>query len=251
MQKMSEITMANRWVVDFIRRNEIDAIPQWWAYLIETFGVLSWLCLFGFFVALLVGYSRQMSSFYFFYEHLLKEKFGNPYKPSLFFLFAWLSIQVTTFFISLAGVYFYKHGIIFGLIVLLGWGLSLAGLALLWNRMFERRLPSKSSSSVDPEDVVVTYAPAYQSLSHQDVKDLEDHSRPVELPPSHLKIEGSKGVDKAAYQSALKLFGLSEGFTKKDLVKKYHEKLKKVQGDEELMTHVLENYEILLAYCSE
>ncbi len=250
MKNVDHLPLANGWNVNFIKRNGIEEIPDWWAFLAETFGALSYLSLFFIFVSLLVGYSRQMSSFYFFYERIVGEKMKNPYKPAVFFVFAWLAVSILSFFIRLTAVYFYKYGLIIATLCAIG---GLSAVAIVYYLALR----------VCDDEPVRGAAPwSFSKVSPQISSKLQREAlgAPGEeaiLLPS--RSSGRKGVvpvsdvekdEERELTEAMSLFGLRDGFSKEDLKSRYREMLKKVHGDEGLVTHVRSRHDFLLKRCS-
>jgi len=251
MKNVDHLPLANGWNVNFIKRHGIEEIPDWWAFLAETFGALSYLSLFFIFVSLLVGYSRQMSSFYFFYERIVGEKMKNPYKPAVFFVFAWLAVSILSFFISLTAVYFYKHGLIIAILCAIG-GLSAVAIVYYLALRVCDDEPVRGAAapwSFSKVSTQISSRPQHEALSAPGDGAILLSSR----------ASGSQGVvpvadaekdDERELKEAMSLFGLCEGFSKEELKSRYREMLKKVHGDEGLVTHVRSRHDFLLKRCS-
>ena len=251
MKNIDSLLWANGWLVEFIKRNGITEVPEWWAYLLNTFGILSYISLFCIFLAVMMGYSRQMSTFYFFYERVVGERLKNPYKPAVFFCFLWLALSMTSFFISLTSICVLKYSLWMGVLC------GVVGFGLLISLFF---LSSKVCDDKRGPDVVVDSAyPVYQQISP--AAGMQNAPLPSQgndqqfiaaqagsgVPPQPLLLQDE--VRKAAKEltEALMLFGLMPDSTRELLEEKFLEKLSKVDGDAGLTAHVRSRYEFLVS----
>jgi len=245
--RVDELNLAFSWVTDFIISNGLTRIPVLWSYPIEAFGVISWFVLFFIFVSIFAGYSKQLSAFYFLYEHMLGEKLSNPYKWAIIYSFVWLALHALSFWVSLIGVFFYKYGMINALIV------TFLGLVVIMSSAFisykvtrkkpKRRLyrPAYSPSHQ------IAHAPSPILLSHHGA---QEQQVPVGAPQAYaVDLEQEKNE----YYNALNLMGLEEGYSSSELKSRYKKLLKRVHSDkggsDGLHFVVQQSYKILRGRC--
>ncbi|MGH1404548.1 MAG: hypothetical protein ACRBDL_09910 [Alphaproteobacteria bacterium] len=241
---------------DFILNNGIYKIPEWWAFLLETSCMLSWFVLFLVAIALLVGYSRQMSSFFFFYQHIMGEKLDNPYKPALLLLLFWCGLYVISGTVTLAGVYLFKYGYFYAILAVLG-GLGLLA-ALFYAGMSLRsgnNRPEQTYRPPPPQQPQYTdMQPAYAALPPQNVQALPPQAPQMIAGPGGEQIQqqGAPNQD-PRFEEAILILDLKRDFTKDQLEKKYKAMLKSVHpdkgGSEGLYLKVKGCYEYLLRFC--
>lgn len=256
------LKLAFSWVSDFILSNGITKIPDWWAFIVETCGVLSWIVMFLFAIAMFVGYSRQMSSFYFLYEQITGKKLGNPYKPAFLFFLLWCSLYVISVTVTIAGVYFLKYGYVYAALAIIG---GIIGLSLIVFIAFSVvQEPEKKSPSIPRQPMQNPaqpyYAPAYSSLEHpQNYEAIQTRNQPQHgASPQQfpLKIEQNRGSlsTKAdpIFDEAISILGLERSFTKTQLKKKYHALAKQFHSDKGgtngLYLKIKACYEYLIPY---
>ena len=244
-RNVSGLNLAPGWLTDFMKENEVLKVPELWAFIVETCGVLSWACVVFFSVSLLVGYSRQMSSHFFFYEYLLGHKLAHPYRPAFFFFFSWIGINIVALTTTVAGIYLYKYGYIYAF---------LAGIAGIGG-LFLVVVAYKMAVKVKKEPVFPEYNPNIQESNIEPARQQVEHVVVEALPTPKPKQIGHEGMEDERYEEALTVFGLSSDFTKAELKKKYKTLLDKILEDdsgtaEGLQLHVNRCYEYLLKRCS-
>lgn len=231
------LKLASGWVTDFILSNGITKIPDWWAFTVETCGILSWVVLFVFAIAMFVGYSRQMSSFYFLYEQMTGKKLSNPYKPAFLFFLLWCGLYVFSMTVTVAGVYFLKYGYIYAALAAIG---GMIGLALIIFIAFsvakepkQKQADFQFHSHPPPQS---QYAPAYTAVGQQSQQQYVPHHQSNAASTETLQIESQKSNVPAQqqdhiFEEALSILGLERGFTKAQLKKRYHDLAKKFHSD--------------------
>ncbi len=238
---------------DFILNNGIYKIPEWWAFLLETSCMLSWFILFLVAIALLVGYSRQMSSFFFFYQHIMGERLDNPYKPALLLLLFWCALYVVAGTVTLAGVYLFKYGYFYAILAVLG-GIGLLALLFYAGRSLRSGRRDSEPSYRPPPPQQAQMHPAYPTIAAQDVHALPPQApHMIAAPLAGGAQPQSAPQQDAQFEEALQILGLSRDFTKAQLEKTYKAMLKNVHpdkgGSEGLYLKVKACYEYLLHFC--
>ena len=239
-KEIDTLFLTFEWVREFFLDNGIVRIPEMLAFALETCGVLFWLLIFVFFVSLLVGYARQMSSFFFFYQHIMGQKLDNPYKPSVVIVALWLSVQVLAGGIALGAVYFMKYGVLVAGAVAIAVVMALAGLAFMTmfitRRMTAKRPPPQTVHHYQHHIPTSPQAQVVHQSAAQDMRYLQGPGAPP--PPD------------AMAEEAMIILGLKPGFTKADLQKRYRDLVKKVHADkggsDGLYLKVKQCYEYLL-----
>lgn len=256
---VNTLKLAFGWATDFILANGIPHIPKWWAFIIETCGILSWVVMFVFAVALFVGYSRQMSNHYFFYEHITGKRPANPYKPAFLLFLFWCALYVVSGSVTVAGVYFLKYGVFYAFLAALGGVIGLAVLGYvaymairikpdprIFAQMphFDMRhynpnmIAGQNPSQPAPELTQTRYI-GHQAASGQNA-----------LQQTTSSAQGASHVE--MFEEALLLLGLERGFTKAQLQKRYRELAKKFHADQGgtngLYLKIKSCYEFLLPF---
>lgn len=235
------LRLAFDWVREFILSNGITKIPEWWAFIVETCGILSWFVVFIFLIALFVGYSRQMSSFYFLYESMTGKKLSNPYKPAFLFFLIWCSLYIVCGGVTLTGVYFLKYGYLYAIFAAL---LTIVSLAVVFFAGFKVAVGGDKNSGQNFQNNPMHYQqpqfyPVYPHIAQQTAYNAIPQQAAAQQSQQYLQIgavqAGANIVPHIDHQfeEALQFLGLERGFTKAQLKKKYHDLAKKFHSDKE------------------
>lgn len=240
------LRLAFDWVREFILSNGITKIPEWWAFIIETCGILSWAIVFIFLIALFVGYSRQMSSFYFLYESITGKKLSNPYKPALLFFLVWCALYIICGGVTVTGVYFLKYGYLYAFFAAFMTVLSLAVVFYAGFKVTESSNKNKNSDSrfsnhpAYYQQPQPQYYPAYPNMPVQQAYGaLPQQAAQPQNQQQFLQIgavqAGANIVPQVdhLFEDSLQFLGLQRGFTKDQLKKRYHELAKKFHSDKD------------------
>lgn len=242
---------------DFILNNGIYKIPEWWAFLLETCSVLSWVVVFLIAIAVLIGYSRQMSGFFFFYQHIVGGELDNPYKPALMLTLVWCGLYVIAGTVTVGGVYVFKYGYLYGGLIGIG-GLLILGVLFYAGMLLRRKKarpqgyrPPPPQYHPQPQHTAPQYAaiaqPQMQAMPAPQQRMIAGPNGEVHQQPQHSQTDEQ-------FEEALMILGLDRNFTEAQLKKKYKTMLKNVHpdkgGSEGLYLKVKGCYEYLLRYCA-
>lgn len=264
-REMKDLNLAFGWVTDFIKSNGFQRIPEFWAFTIETCGVVSWFLVLGFALAMLVGFSRQMSSFYFLYQYLMGQKLNNPYKPAMLFVLLWVSTHVISFGFSMTMIYFIRYGYVYGILAAIATLCTLGFLAVIGFFVFgigrkpkpvmqqpQHQPQNPYPYGYPPQQMPPNYHPAYGHIAHQPHQQQYIPPQPMAGGVPHPQT----GTDVVVahdpqFEEAIMILGLGRNFTKAELQEKYHKLVKKVHADkggtDGLYMKVRQSYEYLLS----
>lgn len=260
------LQLAFGWVRRFTESNGIHAIPEWWAFIVETCGLLSWVVMFLFGISLFVGYSRQLSSFYLLYEHVTGAKLSNPYKPAFLFFLLWCSLYVIACGVTITGVYFLKYGYIWGAFAAICSIMALAGVGFIaFKTVYEKpKMPPfnphmhpNPNMHMRPDELLLWHQQQAAALQHQaGAQNLapppqyiahQTQNNALQVSPQH-----NNGASEQVFNEALSLMGLERGFTKAQLKARYRDLSKKFHSDKGgtngLYLKIKSCYEYLLPY---
>ncbi len=247
---------------DFILNNGIYKIPEWWAFTMETCSILSWLVVFFIALALLIGYSRQMSGFFFLYQHVVGGELDNPYKPALMLTLVWCGLYVISGTVTIGGVYVFKYGYLYGGLIGIC-GLLLLGALFYAGVVLRRKKPQVQGYRPPPPQAqhyhqpqqfsqVPQYTPVQQAVPAPEQQHMIEG--PNAYPSGQYSQSGQEPQADAQFEEALTILGLERNFTAVQLKKKYKAMLKNVHpdkgGSEGLYLKVKTCYEYLLHFCS-
>jgi hypothetical protein len=239
-KEVDTLFLAFGWIRQFFLDNGIVRIPEYLAFSLETCGMLYWLLIFVFVISLLVGYARQMSSFYFFYQYLMGQKLDNPYKPSIVIAALWVSVQVIATGLAMGGVYFIKYGVLVAIMVAATTVLALLIVYATSRFVLKRMTAKKPEVKVQP---VAQPTPTQERVTYQP-------SDPV-IYLQGPSVQQPKANADPQYMEALMILGLKPDFTKEDLQAQYKKLIKKVHADkggsDGLYLKVKQCYEYLLS----
>lgn len=241
-KEVDTLFLTFSWIREFFLNNGLVRIPEYLAFAVETCGILYWILVFAFFVAILVGYSRQMSQFYFFYQHIMGQKLDNPYKPAMVIASLWVGIQIIATGIAMGGVYYFKYGSLIAIAVASTTLLALLALFIV-TRFLLRKMTAVKSQQPAPAPQAPVAQPVQERIIYQPADPV------IYLPGSGGTPPQSSNAD-PQYMEALMILGLKPDFTKEELQERYKKLIKKVHADkggsDGLYLKVKQCYEYLL-----
>lgn len=267
---VQDLGLTFHWVKEFIVSNGIYRIPDFWAFVLETLGVASWIFVALIALSAFVGYAKQLSSHQFFYEHIIGHQFSSPFRWSFFYTLIWMGTHVAAFWITMFMVYFLKYGIGYALAV--GFvGFLCLGLITFLSYLVMRKKPKHSPRQYyhlqQQQPPYYYYDPgtqlppqqSYAQVGHAGYN-VPAHINPQQsasysqgnpsLPPTGQE----QGFDPKVAE-AMAILGLPEQFTKKDLEQRYKKLVKQVHADkggsDALYLQVQGAYEYLLSKISQ
>ncbi len=243
LHRVDDMNLAFGWVMRFLKLNGIDYLPSILEFVFDTLGLASWVFAFLTLYSALIGYSKQMSHFFFLLEHSLGHKLASPYKWAFIFAGLWIGTHICAFWFAIIVVYIFTNAMMLALLSFVGGIVILICVAVL-----ALIVPRKLKAAAQPENIRPEPAPAPATALPPQEK------REKIAPPERLKIAQRKsppppGTDDE-FEQALKLLGLKRGFTLAELKKKYRVLAKKVHADaggsDVLYLQVKKAYEYLL-----
>jgi hypothetical protein len=247
LHKIDDMNLAFGWVMNFLKLNGIEYMPLIFEFLFDTLGLFSWIFVALTFYSAMIGYSKQMSHFFFLLEHSLGKKLASPYKWSFIFGGLWAGTHVCAFWLAIIGIYLFNNAVMLALMSFLTGIAILIVVGFLAYTVPRRRRAKKEALQREP----VRAAPVAPATALP-----KSEKREKIAGPEVLKITGRKtapppppGTD-AEFERALQVLGLKRGFSAAELKKKYRVLAKKVHADtggsDVLYLQVKKAYEYLL-----
>lgn len=252
LHKIDDMNLAFGWVIHFLQLNGIQYMPLIFEFLFDTLGLLSWIFVGLTFYSAMIGYSKQMSHFFFLLEHSLGKKLDSPYRWAFIFATLWAGTHVCAFWLAIIGVYLFNNALMLAFMSFMTGIAILIVVGFLAYTVPRRRRAKREALQTQPV-YVAPAAPVSQATALP-----KSEKREKIAGPEVLKITGRKtappppppGAD-AEYDRAMQLLGLKRGFSAAELKKKYRVLAKKVHADtggsDVLYLQVKKAYEYLLS----
>ena len=252
LHKIDDMNLAFGWVIHFLQLNGIQYMPLIFEFVFDTLGLFSWIFFGLTFYSAMIGYSKQMSHFFFLLEHSLGKKLESPYKWAFIFASLWVGTHICAFWLAIVGVYLFENAVMLALFSFVG-GLSI----LIVVGFLAYTVPKKRRAKREAQQMQPAYvAPAAPPPQATALPKTEKRERIA--GPEVLRIAGRKAAapqpppgSDAEFERAMQLLGLKRGFTAAELKKKYRVLAKKVHADtggsDVLYLQVKKAYEYLLS----
>jgi hypothetical protein len=246
LHRVDEMNLAFGWVMNFLKLNGIDYMPLIFEFIFDTLGLASWVFVALTFYSAMIGYSKQMSHFFFLLEHRLGKKLDSPYKWAFIFASLWAATHVCAFWLAIVGVYVVNNAIMLAFVSFMTGVVILITVGVL-SFVVPRKLKARRLRA-EKENTPVYAGPSLPAAEQREkvagpevLKIAQRKTAPPPPPP---------GAD-AEFERALQVLGLKRGFTPAELKKKYRVLAKKVHADtggsDVLYLQVKKAYEYLLA----